>query len=58
MDANQAVIAHSAWKSKLASYIKDPNHSLNAAEVEASDRCDLGEWLKGEGRAHSALPEY
>ena len=58
MDANQAVVAHSTWKSKLANYIKDPNHSLTAAEVEASDRCDLGKWLKGEGRKHASLQEY
>ena len=49
MDVTQAVLAHSAWKNKLATYLANPDHSLNPVEVAADDRCELGKWLKTQG---------
>lgn len=43
---------------KLSAYVYKPDHSLSPAEAGADDRCELGKWLKGEGRRHASLPEY
>ncbi len=58
MNFDDAVAAHSEWKRKLNSYVRNPDHSLKASEVNADDRCVLGKWLKGEGQQYSAAPEY
>jgi len=58
MNFDDAVAAHSEWKRKLNSYLQKPDHSLNAAEVAADDRCVLGQWIKGEGRTYSSAPEF
>ena len=58
MDFDGAVIAHSRWKMKLKSYLSKPDHSLDPLEVAADNKCELGQWLHGEGRRYSNLPEY
>lgn len=58
MDFLDAIRAHSAWKMKLSTYLFKPDHSLDASEVGADDNCELGKWLKGDGRKHSSLSEY
>jgi len=58
MNFDDAVAAHSEWKRKLNSYVRNPDHSLKASEVDADDRCELGKWLKGEGQQYSAAPEF
>jgi hypothetical protein len=58
MDFDDAVAAHSGWKRKLNAYVRNPDHSLNVAEIAADDRCMLGHWLKGEAQKYSALPEF
>lgn len=58
MDFQEAIRAHSAWKMKLAAYVFKPDHSLSSSEVGADDKCELGKWLKGDGRKYSNLPEY
>jgi len=55
---DDAIKSHSQWKTKLASYIVKPDHSLNSASVSADDHCDLGKWLHGEGRKFANLPEF
>ena len=42
MDFDHAIAAHSAWKSKLKAYLKNPDHSLKAADIEADNNCLLG----------------
>ena len=54
MDFDSAVKAHSAWKQKLANYIEEPDGSLEAGLVSRDDRCELGQWLHGEGRSQSS----
>jgi methyl-accepting chemotaxis protein len=58
MNFDEAISAHSQWKNKLASYIAKPDHSLNAVEVAADNKCPLGQWLYGEGKKHSSMPEF
>ena len=58
MNFDQAINAHVSWKSKLATYIKHPDHSINAAEIGASDHCDLGKWIKGDGQKLAQSPEF
>lgn len=58
MDFDEAISVHSAWKHKLKLYLSRPDHSLKAASVAVNDRCKLGEWIVGEGRKYSTLPEF
>ena len=58
MDFDSAIMAHSAWKQKLGVYLRNPDKSLKANDVEVDNKCDLGKWIYGEGAKHSALPEY
>ncbi|HEX9110728.1 MAG TPA: CZB domain-containing protein [Terriglobales bacterium] len=59
MDFDEAIFAHSDWKRKLRLYLSKVDHSLTVADVAAADdRCKLGEWIAGEGRKYSALPEF
>ncbi len=54
MDFDQAIKAHSAWKQKLANYLARPDGSLDPNVVGRDDRCPLGQWLHGDGRAHAS----
>ncbi len=58
MDFDHAIAAHSAWKSKLANYLKKPDRSLRAADIAAENACELGKWIAGEGKQFARLPEY
>jgi methyl-accepting chemotaxis protein len=58
MNFDDAISAHSQWKQKLATYIAKPDRSLNAVEVASDNKCALGQWLYGEGKKHSSLPEF
>ena len=58
MNFDEAITAHSAWKLKLASYLKKPDGTLKAAEVQQDNKCALGQWIHGEGAKHSHLAEY
>jgi hypothetical protein len=58
MDFNDAIKAHSAWEMKLAAYVFKPDHSLRPSVVGADDQCELGKWLKSDGRKYANLPEY
>jgi hypothetical protein len=58
MNFDQAISCHVQWKSKLASYLNHPDHSLSAAEIAKDDRCDLGKWLCGEGQKYANSPEF
>jgi methyl-accepting chemotaxis protein len=58
MDFDQAIVAHSAWKLKLAAYIRKPDGSLNSVDVGADNKCALGQWIYGEGSKYSSFPEF
>ncbi|MBZ5641592.1 MAG: CZB domain-containing protein [Acidobacteriia bacterium] len=58
MDFDHAIAAHSSWKQKLRSYLAKPDHSLKAADVERSDKCDLGKWIVEETTRYGKMPEF
>jgi hypothetical protein len=58
MDCKKAIEVHVHWKSRLASYLAKPDHSVNATTLAMDNQCELGKWLSGEGRKHSSWPEF
>lgn len=58
MNFDEAISAHSQWKSKLVAYIAKPDGTLEAGIVSLDNRCPLGQWIYGEGAQHSGLPEF
>lgn len=51
MDFDEAVRAHSDWKMKLAMYLRKRDGSFKPDEVCQDNRCVMGKWIHGEGRA-------
>ena len=58
MDFDQAIAAHSAWKSKLRDYLSKRDGSLKPAEVSVDNKCVLGQWIYSEAVRYSKIPEY
>lgn len=58
MDFDEAIKAHSAWKLKLSSYLRKPDGSLKATDVQVDNKCQLGQWIYGEGAKHSSMAEF
>jgi Chemoreceptor zinc-binding domain len=58
MNFDQAISAHVQWKSKLATYIAKPDHSLNAETIAKDDQCELGKWIHGEGQKFARLADF
>jgi methyl-accepting chemotaxis protein len=58
MNFDKAISDHAHWKIKLSNYLKNPDHSLQSAEIALDDHCDLGKWIAGEGKQFASLPEY
>ncbi len=50
MDFDQAIAAHAQWKMKFRSAISG-QQVLDQASIAKDNRCDLGQWLYGEGHA-------
>lgn len=58
MDFDQAIAAHSSWKSKLRAYLAKPDRSLTPSEVAQDSKCELGKWIVSEGSTFASLPEF
>jgi chemoreceptor zinc-binding protein len=58
MNFNQAIAAHASWKRRLAKYVAAPDFTLKASDVRANNKCELGQWIVGEGLKYSDLPEF
>ncbi len=58
MNFDDAIRAHSSWKMKLASYLRKPDGSLKASEIQLDNKCELGRWIHGEGIRHANLPQF
>jgi hypothetical protein len=58
MNFDGAIDAHTAWKTKLAMYIRKPDKSLNADVVGSDKNCDLGKWIHGEAQGFQNVPEF
>ena len=58
MDLDKAVAAHADWKVKLRLALVQ-RQKLDAEKIASDCQCELGLWLKGEGRlAHAASPNF
>ncbi len=58
MDFEQAIAAHSAWKTRLSKYLQNPDRSLQPDDLAADNKCELGKWIYGEGKKFANLSEY
>lgn len=58
MNFDEAITAHSKWKTRLKQYLAKPDRSLSPAEVGADDKCELGRWIRAEEKKHAAMPEF
>lgn len=58
MNWDEAISVHAGWKSKLANYVKKPDHSLRVAEVAQDNQCALGKWLVAEEAKYASLQEF
>jgi len=58
MDFDEAIKAHGAWKFKLAGYLRNPDGSLKVGDIQVDNKCQLGQWIYGEGAKYSSFPEY
>ena len=57
MDLNQAILAHSKWKTRLQNFIQG-NEQLNPEMVGKDNQCDLGKWIYGEGSKYASLSQF
>ncbi len=58
MNLDNAVPTHAQWKTKLRSAIAR-HEQLDVASLSRDDRCELGQWLHGEGaRAFGQLASH
>ena len=58
MELMQAIAAHMKFSKMISSYVSRPDHSLQASQVGAPDRCELGRWIYGEGSRFSSMLEF
>ena len=48
MKVEDAILAHARWKTRLTSYLNQPDGSINVMDLGADNRCELGKWIHGE----------
>lgn len=54
MNLEEAIVAHSAWKSRLRAFITGTSaEKLDERQVARDDACPLGKWLHGGGHGLS-----
>ena len=58
MNFDKAIVAHSAWKAKLKAYLAKPDGSISYSDVQSDQKCELGQWIYGEGKKFSKSPAY
>lgn len=60
LDINMAIAAHENWKLRLQAFLDGSSTEQFSPEVICfDDRCDLGKWIHGEGRARlGAFPGF
>jgi len=57
MDFDQAILAHSKWKTRLKNYIQGHEY-VDPNILGKDDQCELGKWLHGEGKKLSGLSGF
>lgn len=58
MNFDEAIQVHVEWKSKLRGYLAKRDGSLKSEQIAQDTNCALGQWINGEGKIYSNLPEY
>jgi methyl-accepting chemotaxis protein len=59
MNFDDAVNAHSQWKARLQAAINGSTREvLDPVTIAMDNKCVLGQWIYGEAKVHSELPEY
>jgi len=58
MDFDAAIGTHSKWKRTLRRSLATGEAGLHPDDFRADDKCELGQWIYGEGARHSALSEF
>ena len=58
MNFDSAIVAHTTWKNKLKNYLEKKDGSLNAADVQSDQKCELGQWIHGEGSKWNQKPAF
>jgi hypothetical protein len=52
LDIGAAVLAHQQWKQRLLAHLAgNAEAGLDVERICRDDRCDLGRWIHGQGRA-------
>lgn len=58
MNFDDAIHAHSAWKTKLSAYLRKPDQSLRSGDVRPDNLCELGRWIHSAPSTVAATPEF
>ena len=58
LDFDGAISAHRNWRRRLLDFVGDQGEALDPAVVERDDKCVLGCWIHGDGRALQADPNF
>jgi len=53
------ITAHVAWKQRLEHFLQGTSsENLDPAVISVDNRCDLGKWIYGPGKAFHSADEY
>ncbi|WP_296635436.1 CZB domain-containing protein [Thiobacillus sp. SCN 63-57] len=59
MNWMEIIGAHVMWKQRLTAFLAgNSTESLDPDTIRLDDRCALGQWIYGAGKAMSELPRY
>lgn len=58
LDFDAALDAHRKWKHRLHKHLEGQGEDLDPAVVCRDDRCDLGKWIYGSGRAWQSDADF
>jgi hypothetical protein len=58
MDFDEALRVHSELRLRLVAYLRKPDGSMDEDEVGNSNLCELGLWIRGDGRRFERRLEY
>jgi hypothetical protein len=59
MNWMEIIGAHVMWKQRLTAFLSGSStENLDPDAIRLDDRCALGKWIYGDGKAMSELPRY
>lgn len=59
MNWMEIIGAHVMWKQRLTAFLAgNSTETLDPDTIQLDDRCGLGKWIYGDGKAMSELPRY